>query len=494
MGEWSPLLSRLGKPRYLAIADAIAEDISSGKLAPLDRLPPQRKLARRLNIDFTTVARGYVEAQKRGLIKSRVGQGTFVRAPAKRRHGPIARHPEIVDLSMNLPPEPDDPELLDRMQDGLEAIGRDLVYLMRYQGFGGVQVDKDAASHWLRHRMLVPQQDRLFIAPGASRPAWNSGRSGQGRGCVSVRIAHISGRAFDRRPIRLAARRNSDGRRGHRCRRFCRRLPTSGATRALSQSDAAQSDDAHDLAKPPPGDHRHRAPVWCRNRRRRPLWLLAGRRAGAVCCARAGHHLARRWAGQVSRRRPADRLRRRAGCSFRLVVCVIGAHRDGDGFAGDHRAGDALDHRRHRGCAARRGAARIVERQKLATAILPRNTYRADPLGFHLWLSLPEPWTRSAFVGHTRSTGVSVVASDAFVTGGAPPEAVRVCLGGPADRSAVRSALEFMAHALARIAHPDVDFPLKEQLLASGRKRPCALSGLRLQASICLPAKVTNAS
>src|ERR1700733_7468602 len=167
MGDWAPLLSRLGKPRYLAIADAIAEDIRSGKLAPLDRLPPQRKLARRLNIDFTTVARGYVEAQKRGLIESRVGQGTFVRASAKRRHAPMARHPEIVDLSMNLPPEPDDPELLDRMQDGLEAVGRDLVSLLRYQGFGGVQADKDAASSWLSRRALVPPQDRLFIAPGA---------------------------------------------------------------------------------------------------------------------------------------------------------------------------------------------------------------------------------------------------------------------------------------------------------------------------------------
>ena len=49
MGEWAPLLSRLGKPRYLAIADAIAEDIRNGKLAPLGsiasatqaRAPPQ---------------------------------------------------------------------------------------------------------------------------------------------------------------------------------------------------------------------------------------------------------------------------------------------------------------------------------------------------------------------------------------------------------------------------------------------------------------------
>jgi DNA-binding transcriptional MocR family regulator len=90
-----------------------------------------------------------------------------------------------------------------------------------------------------------------------------------------------------------------------------------------------------------------------------------------------------------------------------------------------------------------------IERQRLAAAILPKARCRADPIGFHLWLSLPEGWTRSAFVGHMRSTGIGVVASDAFVTDGTPPEAVRVCLGGPADQPTVRSALEFMAHALS---------------------------------------------
>jgi DNA-binding GntR family transcriptional regulator len=55
MGDWWPDLSGSDKPRYLAIADAIAEDIRNGRLAPSDRLPPQRKLARRLDIDFTTV-------------------------------------------------------------------------------------------------------------------------------------------------------------------------------------------------------------------------------------------------------------------------------------------------------------------------------------------------------------------------------------------------------------------------------------------------------
>jgi hypothetical protein len=40
------------------------------------------------------------------------------------------------------------------------------------------------------------------------------------------------------------------------------------------------------------------------------------------------------------------------------------------------------------------------------------------------------------------------VPSDAFVVEGTPPEAVRLCLGGPSDRAAVRHALEFMSHAL----------------------------------------------
>src|SRR5262249_45097118 len=151
----------------------------------------------------------------------------------------------------------------------------------------------------------------------------------------------------------------------------------------------------------------------------------------------------------MPRRRLADRLCGGAGRPFRLAVRVVGAHRDCDGITGDDRAGDAwiTDGTADALLAAVRQES--MARQKLASAILPRHTYRADPVGFHLWLSLPKPWTRSAFAGHTRSTGVSVVASDAFINDGTPPEAVRVCLGGPADRSAVRSALEFMAHTLA---------------------------------------------
>jgi DNA-binding transcriptional MocR family regulator len=167
MIDWMPDLTARSKPMYLAIADAIEDDIRRGRLASETRLPPQRELARALAIDFTTVARGYVEAQRRGLIESRVGQGTFVARQDRKPSADVLRFEELVDLSMNLPPEPDDPTLINRMQTGLELVGEDLVALLRYQTFGGTRNAKDAASTWLGRRALVPSHDRLFITPGA---------------------------------------------------------------------------------------------------------------------------------------------------------------------------------------------------------------------------------------------------------------------------------------------------------------------------------------
>ena len=167
MRDWIPDLSQNDKPRYIAIADIIAGDIKSGRLNQGDRLPPQRKLAQKLDLDFTTVARGYVEAQKRGLVESRVGQGTYVLPQTPPPSLRPSTRTELVDLSMNLPPEPNIPELIARMNEGYAEVGRDLVGLLRYQGFGGSRGDKDAASAWLSRRGMVPSQERIFVTPGA---------------------------------------------------------------------------------------------------------------------------------------------------------------------------------------------------------------------------------------------------------------------------------------------------------------------------------------
>src|SRR5262245_61654262 len=103
MTMWEPDLARRKGPRYLAIADALAADIGSGRLAPGARLPTHRDLADRLDVTVGTVSRAYAEAVRRGLISGEVGRGTFVRGrgiPA-RAEEPAPGGP--IDLSLNFP-------------------------------------------------------------------------------------------------------------------------------------------------------------------------------------------------------------------------------------------------------------------------------------------------------------------------------------------------------------------------------------------------------
>src|ERR1044071_4665562 len=103
--EWTPTLGDRRGPLYERIVEALAGDISSGRLRRGQRLPTHRSLANALGVDLTTVTRAYSEARRRGLTEARVGQGTFVAESTV--HAPRAQPAGIeFDLSMNLPPEP----------------------------------------------------------------------------------------------------------------------------------------------------------------------------------------------------------------------------------------------------------------------------------------------------------------------------------------------------------------------------------------------------
>ena len=67
MTNWLPQLDDTSGPRYLAIADALARDITAGHLKAGDRLPTHRDLAWHLGVTVGTVSRAYAEAERRGL-------------------------------------------------------------------------------------------------------------------------------------------------------------------------------------------------------------------------------------------------------------------------------------------------------------------------------------------------------------------------------------------------------------------------------------------
>ena len=162
--DWTPSLNENGKPRYLQIADAIGAAIKAGDLNPGDRLPPQRKLAERLRIDFTTVSRAYTEAAARSLLESHVGRGTFVRAAAPSSEAPDPQRGRDEDLSMNMPPEPEDRELLERMSEGLRAVSANLTSLLRYQSTTGSDRDKWEADTYGGDKPKVDDFRARFVA------------------------------------------------------------------------------------------------------------------------------------------------------------------------------------------------------------------------------------------------------------------------------------------------------------------------------------------
>src|SRR3954452_24288197 len=120
MPSWTPRVEAGSGPKYLVIAEALASDIRTGRLKPGDRLPPQRLLAKELGIDLTTVTRAFNEARRQGLIEANTGRGSFVRLPPTPLTPlqPISSSP-LLDLSMNMPPQPAAARLGERIQSGI---------------------------------------------------------------------------------------------------------------------------------------------------------------------------------------------------------------------------------------------------------------------------------------------------------------------------------------------------------------------------------------
>jgi len=69
------------QPRYLQIANHIAENIRSGELGAGDQLPTERQLAEELGVSRMTVRQALGVLTEQGLIKSQHGIGNFVTRP-----------------------------------------------------------------------------------------------------------------------------------------------------------------------------------------------------------------------------------------------------------------------------------------------------------------------------------------------------------------------------------------------------------------------------
>jgi DNA-binding FadR family transcriptional regulator len=94
--------------RYERIAARLAADIRAGRLAPGERLPSERELARRLAVGRASVREALAALALEGVLETRPGSGSFVAADVRERLDGDGRASGRLDDSPGAARSPDD--------------------------------------------------------------------------------------------------------------------------------------------------------------------------------------------------------------------------------------------------------------------------------------------------------------------------------------------------------------------------------------------------
>lgn len=453
MTDWTPRAETSGKPRYIAIADAIEKDIRDGRLSPGTRLPPQRMLAKQLGIDFTTVSRGYSEAQSRGLVTSHVGRGTFISKPTEAPNGPDPLRLADEDLSMNLPPEPTDPGLIANMRAGLDYVSANLLQLLRYQSSTGSDKDKAAASTWLSLRGMIPSSARLVISPGAHSTI-----------CAILTILTEPGDTILCEQITYPGFRNIASRRGlnlvgiemdkdgifpdaladairtHGPKALYLNPTLQNPTtltiptdRRLAISEVLNKHGLQLIEDDAYGFIPAKAPAPIAVSAPDLTWHIGG----LAKCIGAGLRLAYTVAPNGKQAYSLGQTLKVQAVMPSPITTALATQWIEDGTADQIR---------------RFIRSETSARQAIAREVLEGFDFRGAENAFNVWLSLPDSVGRADVVARMAGRPIGIMPSDAFSVGITPGDEVRLCLGGSLSREALRANLYFLVNSLQHSA------------------------------------------
>lgn len=447
--DWQPTLRDRRGPVYERIVDALAADISSGRLHRGERLPTHRALAAALGVDLTTVTRAYSEARRRGLTEARVGQGTFV--AESRVRAPRAQPAGIeFDLSMNLPPEPIEADLEGRIARGLASLQHSygITDFLSYQQSAGSEHDRGIAADWLHRRVRTASAETLLLSPGTQTaliclllalvrpgdvvltdrltyPGFKSAAAAAG-----VRLVGVDADDGGMMPAAL----------DEACRRHAAKavylIPTIHNPTTLTMKPTRREqlaavirsrglmlfeDDAYGSLDP-------KVP---------PVATLIPERSYLAVSLSKVIAPGLRVSFLLTPDRGAAAL---LGSTLRSVVqmpvpltVALVSRWLADGSADAIIAAIADE---------------AAARQKLAARILAGHAYKAHPRGHHVWLALPDTWNRLEFASHVQRQGLAVVMSDSFSVGETSEHAIRIALGAARNRAELASALDVLVLAL----------------------------------------------
>jgi DNA-binding transcriptional MocR family regulator len=457
MTTWLPQLAP-GRPRYLAIAEAMKADLMGGTLKPGDRMPTHRDLAYRLGVTTGTVTRAYAEAEKLGILQGEVGRGSFLKAPAVAARPFAVAQPAqegFIDLSQASPP------MVHKAQDLDQALRQIMAQphrtdLLDYTPPEGHPLHRAMGVTWLARSAISVPEDQVVVTSGAHAALISclAALSEHGEKILVESLSYPSIKPIARHLGLTPVAVEMDG---------VGLLPD-----ALEQ--AARSGEARLLYLVPtlhnpttaslPIDRRMAIAAICRRYNVTIIEddifrLLDPRVQPATLFALAPertYHIT-----SVSKTlAPGLRVgfvATPAGCSGQLMRHQTVASGRAVGLAAE-----VARHWIESDTADRILEAIITEnaaRRAIAREIFQRRDVRCEPGAPFLWLKLPAHWRSGDFARTARDLGIRVSPSHAFAINRRDDDkGVRICFGGQATREHLSDALARL-DALIDEAHDD---------------------------------------
>ncbi|MFF0161516.1 PLP-dependent aminotransferase family protein [Streptomyces sp. NPDC005263] len=438
---------------YRHIADRLADDIAAGRLAPGERLPPQRVFARRCGIAGSTAGRVYGELVRRGLVVGEVGRGTFVRAAPAAPTGraltePISSAP--VNLELNYPSAPGQSELL---APTLAPLLRPdvLTEALRPAAATGIRAAREAAADVLTGPGWRPAPDQFLFA-GNTRQAIAAALASLVRPGGRVGVEALTYPMVKEIAARLGITlvpllSDAEG---------VRPESVASAHRATPLSALYLQPTLHNPTSLTTSDERKRHLAATIVALRIPVvedrvWsFLAGPGTPLAVHAPALTHV-------------VDGLSKRVAPGLTVGFLVVPPHRV-DAVAAAVRSGGwsagrfaleaavrwAGDGTVTRLVAAKRADA--AHRQRILARELHGHGFRirSDPRAYYAWWELPAPWRADTFTAAAAAHGIAVTPGPAFaVDPSRTPDAVRLALGSAAEPD-LRRALRTLADVALR--------------------------------------------
>lgn len=444
-GVWQPELAT-DRPGYRDLVQALEADIRANRLRPGAKLPTHRELSGALGISRGTVARAYDEAQRLGLLRSGIGQGTFVADAyvVRARQDPESG---LIELGLGFPLYELDPD----PAPVLQAIAQDpqRFRLLQYPPPGGLPYQRRAATRWCSELGVRSEGEGIFVTQGAQHAAhiWFQSmlRPGDTLLCADLtyrlvisaaeaRELRVRGVAMDDEGILPDALEEAAIETAARGLYIMPTIqnPTSGVLSVQRRRDILKVAERHDLQVLEDDIHGlyHPTP------RPQPLREVCPHRVTYVAS------LSKTLAGGLrvafaippADQRPGFRSALLTSTySAPLLTTEVVARWIEDGTARETVAAKVKEAgRRLRRC------------HEVLEPLVPSMRSGA----YFAWIQLPKPWTAMRFAMEARRRQISVMPAEPFYVGqGQAPEAIRVSMG-TVTREQLERGLEVLSELL----------------------------------------------